>query len=179
MTRILIVLNVLVWGLIFPLLRAFPSIPHGPLSGDGSSAPLQRTCLSPEKYGGDLIAVTQESERKTGEALHGDIFLNGTCYHFTTGGVTTSAPFGVYQIGGGICRPYLNTLNKRHIAYPVSDAFDPVLKRKRDALFIHPARRTEGCIGIDPRQWQSFEKDMDIVKPKRLKLVPSGKAWDA
>ena len=138
---------------------------------ENKPSPPPSDCRSPEKYGGELIAVSYENERAAGTALHGDIFLNGHCYHFTTGGVTTSAPFGRYSIGLAARRPYLNTLNSRHTAYPVSDAYDPVLKRVRTELFIHPGRRTEGCIGIDPRQWESFERDMEAAQPRTLNLV--------
>ena len=138
---------------------------------ENKPSPPPGDCRSPEKYGGELIAVAYENGRVAGAALHGDIFLNGHCYHFTTGGVTTSAPFGRYSIGAAMSRPYLNTLNSRHTAYPVSDAYDPVLKRMRTALFIHPGRRTEGCIGIDPAQWENFELDMQATKPQALDLV--------
>ena len=136
-------------------------------------------CLSPQRYGGPLIAVTYERERAKGAdgygaPLHGELFLQGHCYHFTTGGRGRgSIPFGRYQIGAAVSRPYLNP-NPKHVAFPLSAAYDALAKDKRDALFIHPGQITKGCIGISPAQWADFEKDMQEARPEAIELVAGG-----
>ena len=129
---------------------------------------------------GELVAVSYETERKpdpkTGYAkpIRGEIIINGHCYRFVSGGRGRgSIPFGRYRVGSAVARPYLNA-NAGHTAYPLSDAFDPIAKDTRSALFIHPGELTRGCIGVDPGQWEQFERDMAAMRPRVLNLVAGG-----
>jgi hypothetical protein len=141
--------------------------------------PEAEDCLSPARYGGTLLAVTRETVRAKGRdgfgaPLHGDLFLQGHCYHFVSGGRGRgSIPHQRYQIGNARSRPYLNAA-PGHTAYPLSNAHDPIIKDTRSALFIHPGHVSAGCIAIDPRQWPQFERDMQAARPQVLELVAGG-----
>ena len=130
---------------------------------------------------GTLVAVAYETERRPDASgfaapIHGEIILNGRCYSFVSGGNGRgSIPFGTYRVGAPVARPYLNP-NTGHTAYQLSDAFDPIARDTRRALFIHPGRRTKGCIGAEPSQWALFERDMAVVQPRLLNLVAGDRA---
>ena len=157
----------------------------GPLPGDGSTypdgsfKPAPPCRLAPDRTG-ELVAVAYVTERKPdrrgfGAPIRGEIAINGHCYPFVSGGHGRgSIPFGTYRVGAAMNRPYLNP-NAGHTAYPISDVFDPIAKDTRSALFIHPGRSTAGCIGIDPDQWEQFERDMRATQPRHLDLVASRK----
>ena len=182
---IAVLLGLLFAALAIALVPDEEPLPTGPLPGDGSTypdgtlKPAPPCRLAPERRG-ELIALAYVAERKPdrrgfGAPIRGEININGHCYSFVSGGRGRgSIPFGTYRVGSPASRPYLNP-NAGHTAYPLSDAFDPIVKGVRTGLFIHPGRRTAGCIAIDPAQWTQFEQDMQATQPRYLDLVASGK----
>ena len=122
---------------------------------------------------GSLIAIADESERahdnkRRGKPLHGEIAINGRCYHFRTGGRGRgSIPFGRYSIGRKKNHPYLGGP-----AYPISNIWDSFAHDTRRALFIHCGSITAGCIGIAHAECNDFMKAMAVARPKTITLRP-------
>ena len=122
---------------------------------------------------GSLIAIADESERAHddkghGKPLHGEIAIDGRCYHFRTGGRGRgSIPFGRYSIGRKENHPYLGGP-----AYPISNIWDAFAHDTRRALFIHCGSITAGCIGIAYAECNDFMKAMAVARPRTITLLP-------